>query len=59
VTAAITGKDLKPRQKALQTKYDKAATAFYSAQAALAKAKDELVAFNNKYSRVLTVLNED
>ncbi len=49
---------LEVAQKALQEDYDKASQAMYAAKGKHAKKKDALVTFNNKYGRVIALMQE-
>lgn len=57
--AAVDMKDIMKQQKALQTAYDKASVKMQEAKSVHAEKKTELVNFNYKYGRVITLMNED
>ena len=55
----ITVEGMQKEQAQLRKVFDEARKAFEKSQVAYAKAKAALVGFNNKYGRVLEVLESD
>lgn len=59
MTKAVSVKSVKADQVVLQEKYEEVRLIFYDAQADLKAAKDELCTFNNKYGRVIAMMEYD
>ncbi len=59
MTDAVSIKTIKARQDALQEEYSVAAQAFYDAKGKLAEKKIALCSFNDKYGRVIAMMEED
>ena len=59
MTDAISIKDVQVDQAALQKVFLKDKAAYYSAQEKLNASKKKLTKFNDRYGRVLQMMNED
>jgi hypothetical protein len=59
MTDAVSIKTIKAKQDALQEEYNEASQAFYDAKGKLAEKKTALIEFNNKYGRVIAMMEED
>lgn len=59
MTKAVSVKDIKKQQDALQKDYTVAQGAMQDALGKLAEKKTALVDFNNKYGRVIKLMEED
>ena len=59
MTKAASIEEIKKQQKKLQIAYDKATAKMQEAKSVHAEKKTELVNFNYKYGRVITLMNED
>lgn len=59
MTDAISVADLQKKQGELQETFEKSQKSLQDAKAGYDKAKAELVAFNNKFGRVLQMMRED
>lgn len=59
MTKALSVKSIVVQQQKLQEEYNKASVAAQKARVTLVEKKSELVSFNNKYGRVIKLMNED
>ncbi len=59
MTDALSIHTIKARQDALQEEYNVASQIFYDAQGKLHEKKAALCEFNNKYGRVIAMMEED
>jgi len=59
MTKAVSIEDIKAEQDVLNTVCQKAQQAMYDAKSDYAEKKNVLIKFNNKYGRVLQMMNED
>ena len=55
----ISVKDIKATQEKLQAEFEKIQADMYSARDRYNECKARLVAFNNKYGRILQIMSED
>jgi hypothetical protein len=59
MTDALSIDTIKARQDVLQEEYSVASQAFYDAKGKLHEKKAALCAFNDKYGRVIAMMEED
>ena len=59
MTDAVSIKDIQAEQVVVQNAFLKAKVAYYSAQEKLNASKKKLTKFNDRYGRVLQMMNED
>ncbi len=59
MTAAVSVKSIKKAQAKLQLAYNDAQKKFYAAQEVAREASDKLCKFNDKYGRVIAMMDAD